>query len=541
MINNFKDEESQIIIHSEESLETVNGIPFNQPLNIIIEDIIFDKIQKHVVSNLHVEMGGVIIGRVYSHNGITYVEATDIIQIDQPDATFASLKFDYKAWINIDQIKNSYFPDKNIVGWYHSHLGLGIFYSLSDISVHRIAFPEKWQFGIVVDPINQNQGVFTWGDNHNIVQSKYLLSKSIISSLVQQDMRSDLYDRIQLLKSYTEGLSGFSELQSYFTNLIDNLSKSKNSSRKSGYPHLSEVAKLLRYSNIQSTKIKTLLTRLDQFFDQEFYLSLEMLQVYFAALPENSFLIALGEWAYALVQNNTILAVNSEVIDNKIKMRVLKLPWQVERIFSLHNEIFGIDANGSCYKLIHNDSRFGYDDELTGMIIGTFSKTIWHDVGGIKGIKNICSLKNDIVLCHNNRLYSLILDNDDYFSLERLNYPARIPLIKTMASDIDGNIYLLSDSGKLSKSDSAGKKKWNIICDNIINLNEISLFTIYNSYVVILDANKIYLYFFDVEGGKYLRRYRLTSWLISRGISGLFASQNALYISSGSEAYRLVI
>lgn len=540
MINDFDDEEAQITIHSEESLETINGIPFNQPLNIIIEDVILSKIQNHVVSNLQIEMGGVIIGRVYSQNGITYVDATDIISIEQPDATFVSLKFDHKAWIAIDKKKNEHFADKSIVGWYHSHIGLGIFYSLSDISVHKIAFPEKWQFGIVVDPINQNQGVFAWHDNQKIVQSTYFVSKSVISSQVQLSSRSDLTERIQLLESFSQTMPGFSELKPYFGDLLDNLSSSKISQRKLGYPHLAEIAKVLRFASSQPNKIKLLLSRLDQFFDQEFYLSLELLQVYFAALPENTSLIALGDWAYALLSNNTILAVNSEVVEKKIKMRILRLPWHIEKIFSLQNEFFGIDSSGTCYKFIHNDQKFEQEDELVGMVIGTINNTVWRNIGGAEGVITAFASKNDIIFCCNGKLYNLISD-DDLLSLELAYSNTSKSLIKTVISDNEGNIFILYRDGRLSKLDDAGKKQWTISRGTVIHLNDISLFAIYNSYVVILDLNIMHLFFFDVERGKYLRRYRLASWLISRGVSGIFASHDALYIFSGNEVYRVGI
>jgi len=51
-----------------------------------------------------------------------------------------------------------------IVGWYHSHLGIGCFMSETDVSTHASAFGASG-YAIVIDPIKEELKVFKGSDN----------------------------------------------------------------------------------------------------------------------------------------------------------------------------------------------------------------------------------------------------------------------------------------------------------------------------------------------------------------------------------------
>jgi proteasome lid subunit RPN8/RPN11 len=50
-----------------------------------------------------------------------------------------------------------------IVGWYHSHLDLGVFMSDRDLRTQRGAFPHDHQVALVVDPMREVAGAFANG------------------------------------------------------------------------------------------------------------------------------------------------------------------------------------------------------------------------------------------------------------------------------------------------------------------------------------------------------------------------------------------
>jgi hypothetical protein len=54
------------------------------------------------------------------------------------------------------------YPDKRILGWYHTHPGFGIFLSDMDVFIQENFFPEPWQAAFVYDPKAKEEGIFLW-------------------------------------------------------------------------------------------------------------------------------------------------------------------------------------------------------------------------------------------------------------------------------------------------------------------------------------------------------------------------------------------
>ncbi|MCA9971738.1 MAG: hypothetical protein KC425_16045, partial [Anaerolineales bacterium] len=50
----------------------------------------------------------------------------------------------------------------DMVGWFHTHPALGVFYSSEDVVVHAAAFTLPWHVGLVVDPASLEAGFFGW-------------------------------------------------------------------------------------------------------------------------------------------------------------------------------------------------------------------------------------------------------------------------------------------------------------------------------------------------------------------------------------------
>lgn len=76
-----------------------------------------------------------------------------------------SLTFTQDAWEHIHRtLERSYPDDEQIVGWYHSHPGFGIFLSEHDLFIHRNFFSGPSQIALVVDPHATTEGVFVWGE-----------------------------------------------------------------------------------------------------------------------------------------------------------------------------------------------------------------------------------------------------------------------------------------------------------------------------------------------------------------------------------------
>lgn len=67
-----------------------------------------------------------------------------------------------RAWHEIERSDNNLV----IVGWYHTHPGMGIFLSQTDVNNMELYYHKPYQIAIVIDPIQNERGVFGWRDGH---------------------------------------------------------------------------------------------------------------------------------------------------------------------------------------------------------------------------------------------------------------------------------------------------------------------------------------------------------------------------------------
>lgn len=117
----------------------------------------------HVFGNADREVGGVLVGRIPREGQLPMVSgAIEAIKADEQRAT---LTFTQDAWEHVHRTLDETYPEgTQIVGWYHSHPGFGIFLSEHDLFIHRNFFSGVSQIAVVVDPVAQTEGVFVWRD-----------------------------------------------------------------------------------------------------------------------------------------------------------------------------------------------------------------------------------------------------------------------------------------------------------------------------------------------------------------------------------------
>lgn len=117
---------------------------------------------RHVFESPDHEVGGVLVGRIDGRTGQPRV--TGVIPALEAVGERASVTFTHEAWELILERQEEEFPNTQIVGWYHSHPGFGIFLSGADLFIHQNFFSDRHQFAYVVDPIERSEGIFGWRD-----------------------------------------------------------------------------------------------------------------------------------------------------------------------------------------------------------------------------------------------------------------------------------------------------------------------------------------------------------------------------------------
>lgn len=118
-----------------------------------------ERIHEHVFSSLNAEVGGVLVGRLRD-DGSPLV--TGIVPALEAEGGRSRVTFTHDAWATIHATIDREHPGEEILGWYHSHPGFGIFLSEHDLFIHRNFFSRPEQIAIVVDPHAGSEGLFVW-------------------------------------------------------------------------------------------------------------------------------------------------------------------------------------------------------------------------------------------------------------------------------------------------------------------------------------------------------------------------------------------
>jgi proteasome lid subunit RPN8/RPN11 len=144
------------------------AFPYDRPesddIPVFIAERVLRAVEAQAKENAEIEVGGVLLGAFYRGDKGSFIEVTDSIEAGAARSTGVSLTFTHETWelIHAEQAKRR--PGLMIVGWYHTHPGLGVFLSNEDEFIHTSYFTDPWQVALVVDPVYDNWGCFKWTD-----------------------------------------------------------------------------------------------------------------------------------------------------------------------------------------------------------------------------------------------------------------------------------------------------------------------------------------------------------------------------------------
>jgi proteasome lid subunit RPN8/RPN11 len=100
----------------------------------------------------HLEVMGLLVGDVYAWDNGRFTLVKDVVTTDL-EATSISVRFDSEGFEGLFSQLDCLNYDYVLVGWYHSHPGLGCFMSPTDITTQRRMFNSSFHSALVVDPI----------------------------------------------------------------------------------------------------------------------------------------------------------------------------------------------------------------------------------------------------------------------------------------------------------------------------------------------------------------------------------------------------
>lgn len=135
-----------------------------EDLTVFLSQLALKQVATHSKSDLGSEVGGVLLGRAYQYGPDIYVDVQAAIPAVTIDHGPVHFTFTADAWSQLHKDRAARYPELDIVGWFHTHPNLGVFYSSDDVVVHSAAFTMPWHVGMVVDPVRKETGLFGWQD-----------------------------------------------------------------------------------------------------------------------------------------------------------------------------------------------------------------------------------------------------------------------------------------------------------------------------------------------------------------------------------------
>jgi proteasome lid subunit RPN8/RPN11 len=120
--------------------------------------------ERHVAPS-RLERGGLLLGepfrRAADDSAIALVHVRAAVPSDADDATAISLRMEADVWSRAREVLRT---GEVVVGWFHSHPGIGAFFSETDRRTQAAFFRHPFSAGWVIDPLRQEEAWFLGAD-----------------------------------------------------------------------------------------------------------------------------------------------------------------------------------------------------------------------------------------------------------------------------------------------------------------------------------------------------------------------------------------
>lgn len=143
---------------------------------VVLADAARAQVMQHVASSFY-EQGGLLIGEVFAREslhpdgGIALVHvALAVASVDYSSSSVA-LRMESAVW---QEAQPALASGRLVVGWYHSHPGLGAFFSDTDRRTQRAFFGHPYSLGWVVDPLRGEEKWFLGAESIELASQRVL-------------------------------------------------------------------------------------------------------------------------------------------------------------------------------------------------------------------------------------------------------------------------------------------------------------------------------------------------------------------------------
>ena len=129
---------------------------------VLVAAPVGDEIAAHLCSSAD-EMGGLLLGQAYAmpvtpRHGFGFLVTVEAqVPSERFDNSPVSLRMESQLWQRATPHLGA---GLSVVGWYHSHPGLGAFFSGTDRATQRAFFRQPYSLGLVIDPVRAEHACY---------------------------------------------------------------------------------------------------------------------------------------------------------------------------------------------------------------------------------------------------------------------------------------------------------------------------------------------------------------------------------------------
>ncbi len=149
--------------------------PGSAAVDVFITQKAFVRVCAIAGSDLENEVGGWLIGkhRKDAATGREYVVIEKVAAARKTRFGSAFLTFTQDSQVDLHKVLDKNYPGKELVGWFHTHPRMGVFFSGWDEWLHNNFFPEPWHVALVIEPHSACGGFFLQTEPEGLNDRRY--------------------------------------------------------------------------------------------------------------------------------------------------------------------------------------------------------------------------------------------------------------------------------------------------------------------------------------------------------------------------------
>jgi proteasome lid subunit RPN8/RPN11 len=149
--------------------------PSHMAVDVFITQKAFVRVCAIAGSDLENEVGGWLIGkhRKDAASVQEFVVVEKAVAARKTRSGSAFLTFTQDSQVDLHHALEKRFPGRELVGWFHTHPRMGVFFSGWDEWLHHNFFPEPWHVALVIEPHSSCGGFFLQEADGNLDGRQY--------------------------------------------------------------------------------------------------------------------------------------------------------------------------------------------------------------------------------------------------------------------------------------------------------------------------------------------------------------------------------